>query len=269
MAKTIFITGASSGIGKATALLFAEKGWNVVATMRNPENAKDLASENITLLPLDVTDVEQINQSVGKALQISDIDIVLNNAGYGLAGSFEASTDAQLSNIINTNLLGVLRVTKAFIPYFRKKGNGLFITTTSIGGLLTFPFFSVYHATKWALEGWSESVAYELKRFGIRVKTVSPGSTDTDFASRSLDSAMLPEYENMFSHFLKDFLSPEVINNLSTPEQIAEVIYQSATDNKDQLRYIAGTDAKAIYEQRQNLGIEGFRKMIEEKYLRG
>jgi NAD(P)-dependent dehydrogenase (short-subunit alcohol dehydrogenase family) len=269
MAKTIFITGASSGIGKATALLFAEKGWHVMATMRNPKNAKGLESENITLLPLDVTDVGQINQSIEKAVKISDIDIVLNNAGYGLAGSFEASTDAQLSNIINTNLLGVLRVTKAFIPYFRQKGGGLFITTTSIGGLLTFPFFSVYHATKWAVEGWSESVAYELKRFGISVKTVSPGSTNTDFASRSLDSAMLPAYENMFSHFLNDFLSPEVIINLSTPEQIAEVIYQAATDNKDQLRYIAGTDAITIYQQRQNLGVERFRKMIEEKYLKG
>lgn len=269
MKKTIFITGASSGIGKATALLFAEKGWNVIATMRNPETAKDLESDNIILLPLDVTDIEQINQSVQKAIKTGDIDVVLNNAGYGLAGSFEASTDAQLTNIINTNLLGVLRVTKAFIPYFREKGSGLFITTTSIGGLLAFPFFSVYHATKWALEGWSESVAYELKRFGISVKTVSPGSTNTDFASRSLDSAILPEYENMFNHYLNEFLGPEVMNNLSTPKQIAEVIFESATDNKDQLRYIAGADAIAIYEQRQSLGVEDFRKMIEEKYLRG
>lgn len=268
MAKTIFITGASSGIGKATALLFAERDWNVIATMRNPENAKDLASENITLLPLDVTDVEQINQSIQKAIKISDIDVVLNNAGYGLAGSFEASTDAQLSNIINTNLLGVLRVTKAFIPYFREKGSGLFITTTSIGGLLAFPFFSVYHSTKWALEGWSESVAYELKRFGISVKTVSPGTTRTDFAS-SIDSAMLPEYENMFNHTLNEFSGPEMMNNLSTPKQIAEVIYESAIDNKDQLRYIAGADAIAIYEQRQNLGVEEFRKMIDERYLGG
>lgn len=269
MAKTIFITGASSGIGKTTALLFAEKGWNVIATMRNPENAKDLESENITLLPLDVTDVEQISQSVQKAIKISDIDVVLNNAGYGLAGCFEASTDVQLNNIINTNLLGVLRVTKAFIPYFRKKGNGLFIATTSIGGLLTFPFFSVYHATKWAVEGWSESLAYELKKFGIKVKTVSPGTTNTDFGSRSLDTAMLPEYETMFNRCLNEFVSPEAMKNNSIPKQIAEVIYESATDNKDKLRYIAGADAIAIYEQRQSLGVEKFRKMIDEKYLGG
>ncbi len=269
MKKTIFITGASSGIGKAAALLFAEQGWNVIATARNPETAKDFESENITLLALDVTDVDQIEESVKKAIGLGDIDVVLNNAGYGLVGSFEAATDAQLSNIINTNLMGVLRVTKAFIPYFKEKGNGLFITITSIGGLLAFPFFSVYHATKWALEGWSESVAYELKKFGIRVKTVSPGSTDTDFASRSLDKAILPEYEHTFNQYLSEFLSPEVMNNLSTPKQIAEVIYESATDNKDQLRYIAGADAIAIYEQRQRVGVEDFRRMIEEKYLKG
>lgn len=269
MKKTIFITGASSGIGKAAALLFAEKGWNVVATMRNPEAATDLVSDNIILLPLDVTDVEQMAQSVQKAIEMGDIDVVLNNAGYGLAGSFEASTDAQLSNIINTNLMGVLRVAKAFIPHFKQKGSGIFITVTSIGGLLAFPFFSVYHATKWALEGWSESVAYELKNFGIRVKTVSPGSTDTDFALRSLDKAMLPEYENTFNQYLNEFLSPEVMNSLSTPKQIAEVIYESATDNKDQLRYIAGADAVAIYEHRQRIGVEDFRRMIEERYMNG
>lgn len=165
--------------------------------------------------------------------------------------------------------MGVLRVTKAFIPHFKQKGSGIFITVTSIGGLLAFPFFSVYHATKWALEGWSESVAYELKNFGIRVKTVSPGSTDTDFALRSLDKAMLPEYENTFNQYLNEFLSPEVMNSLSTPKQIAEVIYESATDNKDQLRYIAGADAVAIYEHRQRIGVEDFRRMIEERYMNG
>ncbi len=267
MAKTIFITGASSGIGKATAILFAEKGWNVIATMRSPEKEKNLEHKNITLLALDVTDLEQINKVVQEAIRLSEINVVFNNAGYGLVGSFEAASDEQFTKLIDTNLLGVLRVTKAFIPYFREKGSGLFISTTSIGGLLSFPFFSVYHATKWALEGWSESLSYELKGFGIRVKTVSPGSTNTDFASRSLDNAMLPEYEKMFNSYLETFLSPEVMENLSSPRQIAEVVYQAATDDKEQLRYIAGNDAKAIYELRKNIGVEAFRKMIDEKYI--
>ena len=173
--KTIFITGASTGLGKAAAQLFASKGWKVIATMRTPEKDTELSGvENITLLPLDVTKPIQIKRAVKKALEMGDIDVVFNNAGYGLAGPFEGTKDAQIVQELNTNLLGVMRVTQAFIPHFREKRSGLFITTTSIGGLIALPFNSVYHATKWALEGWSESMAFELKPFGIGVKTVSP-----------------------------------------------------------------------------------------------
>lgn len=171
--KTIFITGASSGLGKASAKLFATKGWKVIATMRNPEKEKELPDlENISLIQLDVTDVEQIKKSVEKAIETANVDVVFNNAGYGLVGPLEATTDGQIVQQLNTNLLGIIRVTKAFIPHFRKNKSGLFISTTSIGGLVTFPFCSVYHASKWALEGWSESMAFELKPFGIGIKTL-------------------------------------------------------------------------------------------------
>lgn len=268
MTKTIFITGASSGIGKATAMYFATKGWNVIATMRNPNKEKELnAIQNITLLQLDVTNLEEINQTIEKAIRLNNIDVVFNNAGYGLAGSLEGTTDEQLTQIINTNLLGVIRVTKAFISYFRENGNGLFISTTSIGGLVTFPFFSVYHATKWAIEGWSESMAFELKRFGIGIKTVSPGSTKTDFASRSIAISSHPKYDMLVKDYFETFLSPEVMNNLSTPEQIAEVVFEAATDNKEQLRYVAGADALELYKKRKEQGDETFRKQIDEKYF--
>ena len=268
MSKTIFITGASTGIGKATAILFASKGWNVIATMRNPDGANELnAFANITLLKLDVTDVEEINETVKKSIKLHNIDVVLNNAGYGLAGPLEGTSDEQLTSIITTNLLGVIRVTKAFVPYFREKGKGLFISTTSIGGLVSFPFFSVYHATKWAIEGWSESMAFELKRFGIGIKTISPGSTNTDFASRSLDLAAHPEYDEMVKNYFETFLSAEVMENLSTPEQIAEVIFEAATDDKEKLRYVAGEDAIAVYKNRKEVGDETFRKQIDEKYF--
>jgi NAD(P)-dependent dehydrogenase (short-subunit alcohol dehydrogenase family) len=267
MAKTIFITGASSGIGKAAAVLFAQRGWNVIATMRNPECAEGLSLDHITILPLDVTNAEQITKTVSEVTYKTHIDVVLNNAGYGLIGCFETCTETQLQDIINTNLLGVLRVTQAFIPNFRTNGDGLFISTTSIGGLTTFPFFSVYHATKWAIEGWSESVAYELKRLGIRVKTVSPGTTNTEFARSIVGSTLLPEYEGTFNHCLGEFTNPEAMKQHATPEEIAEVIYEAATDGKEQLRYIAGSEAIEIYDQRQNLGVEKFRNVIEEKFL--
>ncbi|WP_114821859.1 SDR family oxidoreductase [Chryseobacterium sp. KLBC 52] len=264
--KTIFITGASTGLGKATAQLFQNKGWKVIATMRNPEAAADLAAlENVTVLPLDVTNFDQIQSTVKQTLELTDVDVVFNNAGYGLMGPLEALKDDQIARQLNTNLLGVIRVTQAFIPYFREKKNGMFISTTSIGGLIAFPLNSIYHATKWALEGWSESMAFELNQFGIDIKTVSPGGIKTDFVSRSLDSASSPAYEEMIdSLFSKMGGMMEVA---STPEQIAEVVYEAATDGKRNLRYVAGEDAKALYAQRLELGDEVFRDQLGKQFL--
>ena len=262
--KTIFITGASTGLGKATAKLFASKGWKVVATMRKPENEKELTLiDNITLLPLDVTNLAQIKETTQKAIALGDIDVVFNNAGYGLMGPLESTTDDQLVRQLDTNVLGVIRVTQAFIPYFREKKKGLFISTTSIGGLITFPFCSVYHASKWALEGWSESMAFELKKIGVGIKTVSPGGIKTDFLNRSADMSSHPVYskwvEKMFSGFHEDQFTPA--------EQIAAVVYEAATDGKDKLRYVAGEDAKTLYAQRLEVGDEVFRKQISETFL--
>ncbi len=262
--KTIFITGASTGLGKTTAKLFASNGWKVIATMRKPENETELnLINNITLLPLDVTNVEQIKSTTQKAIALGNIDVVFNNAGYGLMGPLESTTDDQLVREINTNLLGVIRVTQAFIPHFREKQNGLFISTTSIGGLITFPFSSVYHATKWAIEGWSESMSYELKRIGVVIKTVSPGGIKTDFLSRSADMSSHPAYEKwmkqLFDNINEDHFTPA--------EKIADVVYEAATDGKDQLRYVAGEDAKALYEKRLQVGVEAFRKDFDQHFF--
>lgn len=187
MSKTIFITGSSSGLGKATAKLFHEKGWKVIATMRNPDKETELTQlENVTLFALDVTNINQINEVVEKSIKLG-VDVVFNNAGYGLMGALEGISDEKINKMLNTNLLGVIRVTKAFIPYFREKKNGIFITTTSMGGFAGFPISSIYHASKFALEGWSESLSYELSKFNILVKTIAPGVIHTDFITRSLD----------------------------------------------------------------------------------
>jgi len=262
--KTVFITGASTGLGKATAKLFAAKGWNVIATMRKPENDKELSLiNNITLLPLDVTNTTQIKETVENAITLGDIDVVFNNAGYGLMGPLESTSDEQLVRQLNTNLLGVIRVTQAFIPYFREKQKGLFITTTSIGGLITFPFSSVYHATKWALEGWSESMAFELKKIGVGIKTVSPGGIKTDFLSRSAEMSSHPVYDKWMQQLFAGFSE----DDFSSAEQIAEVVYEAATDGKSKLRYVAGEDAKALYAQRLQAGDEAFRAQMEQTFL--
>ena len=268
MSKTIFITGASSGLGKATAVLFASKGWNVVATMRNPEQETELTQlPTVKLLPLDVTNPEQIDDAVQQVIDVGPVDVVFNNAGYGMVGPLEGTADEQIVKEIETNLLGVIRITKAFIPHFRAKKSGLFITTTSIGGLVAFPFNSVYHATKWALEGWSESMSFELAAFGIGIKTVSPGGIKTDFAGRSIVLTSHEAYTDSLDKVMNTFGDPANQSRYSTAEQIADVVYEAATDGKKQLRYVAGEDAKATYAQRLTVGDEVFREGVEKRFL--
>lgn len=264
MQKTIFITGASAGLGKATAKLFQSKGWNVIATMRNPENEKELTQlKNVTVLKLDVTDPIQIKETISKAIELHSIDVVLNNAGYGLIGALEAVSDEQLKRQFETNVFGTIRVTQAFIPYFREKKKGLFVTTTSIAGLIGLPLNSIYNATKWALEGWSEGLAFELNELGIGVKTVAPGGIKTDFAGRSLDKTQHEAYTELASKLYNGF-DP---NTFTSAEAIAQTVYEAITDDKDTLRYVAGTDAQALYERRLQIGNEAFRKEIHQFYF--
>src|SRR5262249_51925591 len=156
------------------------RGWKVIATMRSPDKETELGKiEGITLLPLDVTKPAQVQEAARRALELGPVEVLFNNAGYALVGPLEGMTDEQIVTQIDTNLLGVIRTTKAFIPHFRERGAGVVITTTSIGGHITMPLNSPYHATKWALEGWSESLAFELGKFGVGVKTVAPGGIST------------------------------------------------------------------------------------------
>ena len=268
MTKTIFITGSSTGLGRATALLFARKGWKVIATMRNPDKETELGQvPGITLLPLDVTNPAQIAEAARAALALGPIDVLFNNAGYGLAGAFEGATDDQLVDQLNTNLLGVMRVTQAFLPALREQGHGLILTTTSIGGLVTFPFNSVYHATKWGLEGWSESLAFELAPFGLRVKTIAPGGIATDFAGRSLVFTPHAAYMGAIAKTMAAFGDPERRSLSSTAEQIADAVWEIVHDDSDHVSNPAGEDAKANYAQRLAVGIDAFRAGIRQLFL--
>ena len=192
---------------------------------------------------------------------------MFNNAGYGMAGPLEGVTDEQMLRMVDTNLMGPIRVTKAFMPHFRAKRAGLFINTTSIGGLITVPFNSMYHATKWALEGWSEAMAFELGQFGIGMKIIEPGGMKTDFFTRSFDVGRHPDYDALVARVMSAITDPKQMDTYSTPEQIAEVVYEAATDGKDQLRYLAGADAQATYAMRLQLGDEAFRKAIAQQFF--
>ncbi|UII26935.1 SDR family oxidoreductase [Fulvivirga maritima] len=268
MAKTIFITGTSSGIGKRTAKYFQQKGWNVIATMRNPEKETELTQlDNVTVLPLDVTNSEQIKTTVAKAVSLGKIDVVLNNAGYGTVGALEGTTEQEIEQVVNTNLVGVIKLTKEFIPHFRENKSGVFITISSIGGLVAYPFFSLYHTTKWAIEGFTESLAFELNQLGIQIKTVQPGPTKTDFTGRSL---VIPEhaaYDDIFDSFKNIFFSDAVLDNLAPAETVSEVIYEAATDGKNQLRYLVGSVANGDYNKRLELGAEEFHKDLDKTFF--
>lgn len=266
MQKTIFITGSSAGLGKATAKLFQSKGWHVIATMRNPNNEMELTDlENVTVLKLDVTDKTQIEETVREVIQQYSVDVVLNNAGYGLIGALEALNDEQITRQLNTNLLGVIRVTKAFTPYFRIKKSGMFINVTSMFGLVGYPTCSIYSATKFAIDGFSESLAYELVHFGVTVKTIAPGGIQTDFAGRSMDGSIHAAYQKLIEKVNEGY-SEERISQFSTSNQIASVIFEAATDNKNQLRYIAGIDATKLYNERLQLGAEGQYRNIKRMF---
>jgi NAD(P)-dependent dehydrogenase (short-subunit alcohol dehydrogenase family) len=239
-AKTVFITGASSGIGQATARLFQEKGWNVVATMRSPEKAEGLTKHDRTLvLRLDVTDIDTIRSSLQEAIaRFGAVDVLVNNAGYGLVGPFEASTPQQVERQIGTNVIGLMNVTREVIPHLRERRDGIIVNLSSMGGRITFPLYSVYHATKWAVEGFSEALVYELESFNIRVKIIEPGAIKTDFYDRSQDLVSKPGLTSYDSFVAKAMPKMQQAGATAPgPEVVAMTIFKAATDGSWRLRY--------------------------------
>lgn len=271
MKNTILVTGASSGIGKATAKYFHQKGWNVIATMRQPENEKDL-KENATLkiLALDVENLESIKNAIQAGIaHFGKIDVLLNNAGYGAYGPLEAGSDQEIRRQYNVNFFGVIDCIKEILPHFKANKNGTIINITSIGGLMTLPLFGVYNSSKFALEGLSEGLWFDLQPFGIKVKVVEPGGIKTDFGGRSMnmfDISKFPEYNKFNQKILEKFTNPEYAKNFGTPEMVAEVIYTAATDGKDTLRYLAGKDAKQFWFARRWFGYQFQMKQVKKYF---
>ena len=253
MTRTVLITGTSSGIGRAAARLFQAKGWNVVATMRAPEKETELTRLDRTLVArLDVEDQRSIESAVQAGISaFGAIDVLVNNAGYGAFGPLEATPLEKARRQFDVNVMGLIAVTKALLPHFRAQKSGVIVNISSIGGRMTFPLGALYHGTKFAVEGLSESLHFELEPLGIAVKIVEPGGIRTDFSGRSLDFSndpALEEYQPVVNTLL-EAIGP-MMKNGSSPETIAEVVYRAATDETPQLRYAAGEDAVDILERR-------------------
>ncbi|MEJ0087220.1 MAG: SDR family oxidoreductase [Pseudomonadota bacterium] len=254
MNQTILITGASSGLGRATARHFHAQGWNVIATMRAPERETELTQlPRVLVTRLDVQDAVSIKAAVDAGIaRFGRIDALVNNAGYGAYGPLEATPFDKIRRQFEVNVFGLLATTQALLPHFRANRSGVIANVSSIGGKITFPLGTLYHGTKFAVEGLSESLHYELAPLGIRVKVIEPGGIRTDFGGRSLDFSNDPallEYQPLVQGVLAA-LGPMVAQG-SEPGQIAEVVWRAVTDGSNQLRYEAGADAAPLLAARR------------------
>lgn len=268
MSQTILITGSSSGIGRATARLFHDRGWNVVATMRTPGAETELTElDNVLVARLDVTDPASIDAAVAAGIEcFGAIDVLVNNAGYGSYGPLEATPSDKIKREFDTNVIGLLDTTKAVLPHFRGRKTGTIVNISSVGGKVTFPLGTLYHGTKWAVEGLSEALSFEMDAIGVRVKIVEPGVINTDFGSRSFDfnnDESLEEYQPTVQA-----LSAAMSSGFqySEPIVVAEVIYEAVTDGEDTLRYPAGDDAHQMIGDRQAVGDTAFIAGIKKQF---
>ena len=266
---TILVTGASSGIGKTTAKHFQQQGWNVVATMRNPDNETELNKlDNVLVTRLDVQDAASIETAVSSGIErFGAIDVLLNNAGYGSYGLLEATPTEKIRRQFDVNVIGLLETTKAVIPHFRQNKAGVIINIASMGGKVSFPLGTLYHGSKFAVEGLSEALYFEMQAIGVKVKIVEPGMIKTDFGGRSFDfnnDEALTEYQGLVGN-LWAAMEPLAAAG-SEPELVAQVIFQAATDGSDQLRYIAGPDAEQIIAQRKQLDDATFLGGLKQQF---
>lgn len=237
MANTVLITGSSSGIGRATTQFFAEQGWNVAATARNPADLSSLVGASVLALPLDVTNEASVASAVAATIaRFSGIDVLVNNAGYGLFGPLEGTTEEQLETQFRTNVFGVVSLIRQVVPLMRQRHDGTIITISSTGGRVASPFAAAYHASKYALEGLCESLRFELRSQGIRVKLVEPGHVKTGFI-RSLTWATHSAYEPHLSNWRAQVAQSD--DHAPGCEGVARVIFKAATDRSWRLRYPA------------------------------
>lgn len=270
MNKTVLITGSSSGFGRLAAKTFHNKGWNVIATMRTPSKETELNQlSNVLLTPMDVTDRNSVKNAVAKGIaQFGSIDVLVNNAGYGAVGYLEEADDNDIKKQMDTNFTGTVYCIQEVLPYMRKQKSGILINVTSLSGTCGFPFHSLYNASKFAVEGLSESLKFELEPFGISIKTIAPGAFRTGFSNavsytvgnKKLELAEKSQkFQDRYAEIL---ISPPKPFGYGDPQVVADLIYKCATQHTPH-KNIVGKDAKMTMLMRKLLPKSSFANMLK------
>jgi short-subunit dehydrogenase len=276
--KVAIVTGSSSGIGYATSLLLARNRFHTYATMRNTEKSADIQEiankEKLPLqvIQLDVNDDASIRNSIKRVERENErIDVLINNAGYGLVGAFEDLSVEEIKSQFETNFFGVIRLTQQVLPIMRKQKSGTIVNVSSGAGRIGFPGMSAYVSSKFALEGLSESMSYELEPFGIKVIIIEPGVIRTNFkknsvmSKKSLDNSSISPYSSIIQKI--DSSISSIIEHATPPEEVAKAILHAITSNNPELRYLVGNDMIMMTETKKNMSDEDFRKMMMQSII--
>ena len=273
------VTGSSSGIGFETALHLARNGFKTYASMRNLQKSKNItqvAKEEklpLEVVQLDVNDDISVKQAIDKLVQAEDqrIHVLVNNAGYGLLGALEDLTIEEIKAQFETNFFGVIRVTQQVLPIMRKQKSGTIVNISSVGGRMGIPSLSAYHSTKFALEGLSESISYELEPFGIGVVVIEPGFIRTNIMNSSMiaKKAQDPKspYFSLTQQLERSFKSAmENTSASSPPEEVAKVVLQAITSDGPKLRYTVGNDASSMIRAKTTMSDTEFGGLIKQQF---
>jgi len=272
--KVAVVTGSSSGIGLETALHLAKNGFKTYATMRNlgKSDAIKSRSENlpIEILQLDVTDDESVKKAINTIIEKEGrIDVLVNNAGYGIIGAVEDLSSEEVKNQFDTNVFGVFRTIREVLPTMRKQESGRIITISSIAGFMGMPVFSAYASSKFAVEGLTESLRHEVSQFGIHACVVEPGAINTGImetmpvAKKSMENSAYAD----LSQALGKAMTEMVKNHSSPPSVVAEAVYEAATSENPETRYTAGEDAKMIKQARTTKSDKEFEEFILTSFM--
>lgn len=275
--KVAIVTGSSSGIGFSTAIMLARNSFYTYASMRNISKANTIREiakkENLPLqvIQLDVTDDRSVKDAVNKVLEEKNtIDVLVNNAAYGLIGCVEDLSIEEIKAQFETNLFGVIRVTQAVLPAMRKQKHGVIINVSSIAGRIAFPISNAYASTKFALEGLSESMRYEVEQFGIKVVLVEPGVITTNFVSAMVMPKKVLEQNSPYAQFMQKVNDGFKLKreNATSSEEVAKVILKAVTAENPEPRYLVGNDAATWMEARKRMSDTDFAKFIKQDILK-